>query len=282
MESERLKVTIGRISNMNYVTAAGRVNSPAMRYAVQNISPAAQSAPASPASPSAGRNNGSNAFFLSMDGDRADISDRARGLSILEPDQRPAGPGIITNYQFNLPNPLLDWDKVNFNPGLEPPGTNLPGSVPLPGSMPTTGGIPSSGTPAGDPAGPQIPEVANSAMAEALKPQGACHTCENRKYVDQSNDASVSFQTPTKVSPNMAAAAVASHENEHVRNEQARADREDREIVSQTVTLTYDCCPECGRHYVSGGTTRTTSVSKSDSDDMTGGEAASEGNNSQD
>ena len=114
-------------------------------------------------------------------------------------------------------------------------------------------------------------------MAEALKPQGACHTCENRKYVDKSDDASVSFQTPTSVSPNMAAAAVASHENEHVRNEQARAHREDREIVSQTVTLTYDCCPECGRHYVSGGTTRTTSVNKSDSDDMTGGEAASEG-----
>jgi len=68
----------------------------------------------------------------------------------------------------------------------------------------------------------------------------------------------------------MAAAAVASHENEHVRNEQAKAHRDDREIISQTVTLTYDCCPECGRNYVSGGTTRTTSVSKSDSGQETG------------
>jgi hypothetical protein len=65
----------------------------------------------------------------------------------------------------------------------------------------------------------------------------------------------------------MAAAAVAAHEQEHVRNEQAKAYREDREIVSQTVTLTYDDCPECGRHYVSGGTTRTTSISRTDSED---------------
>jgi len=108
-------------------------------------------------------------------------------------------------------------------------------------------------------------EISDSArMLEALEPQGMCITCENRKYVDQSNDASVSFQTPTSINPNMAAAAVAAHENEHVRNEQARAHREDREIVSQTVTLTYDCCPECGRHYVSGGTTKTTSINKSD------------------
>ena len=65
----------------------------------------------------------------------------------------------------------------------------------------------------------------------------------------------------------MAAAAVASHEQEHVRNEQAKAHRDDREIVSQTVTLTYDTCPECGRRYVSGGTTKTTSMDKSDNND---------------
>jgi len=104
-------------------------------------------------------------------------------------------------------------------------------------------------------------------LLEELKAQGVCHTCENRRYVDQSNDSSVSFQTPTKISPNMAAAAVASHEQEHVRNEQANALRDGREIVSQSVTITYDTCPECGKQYVSGGTTKTTSISKSDSDD---------------
>jgi len=98
-----------------------------------------------------------------------------------------------------------------------------------------------------------------------LDPNTECETCANRKYVDGSDDSSVSFQTPTNISPNMAAAAVASHENEHVRNEQAKAARDGREIINQSVTLHYDVCEECGRHYVSGGTTRTTSVSKGDS-----------------
>jgi len=110
-------------------------------------------------------------------------------------------------------------------------------------------------------------ELSGRGMLEALEPQGICHTCENRRYVDQSDDASVSFQTPTKISPHMAGAAVAAHEQEHVRNEQANAHRDNREIVSQSVTLHYDTCPDCGKIYVSGGTTRTTSIGKSDSDD---------------
>jgi len=111
------------------------------------------------------------------------------------------------------------------------------------------------------------PMLTESNLLEALGPQGVCITCENRRYVDQSDDASVSFQTPTRISPNMAAAAVASHEQEHVRNEQARAHREDREIISQSVTLTYDTCPECGKQFVSGGTTRTTSISRGDDEE---------------
>jgi len=98
-----------------------------------------------------------------------------------------------------------------------------------------------------------------------------CQTCKSRKYVDQSSDSSVSYQTPTHISPDQAAGKVMAHEREHVTNEQAKAHREDREIVSQSVSLTYDTCPECGRHYVSGGTTRTTSVSKSNTEnDFTG------------
>jgi len=104
-------------------------------------------------------------------------------------------------------------------------------------------------------------------LLEELKAAGVCHTCENRRYVDQSNDSSVSYQTPTKISPNNAAAAVAAHEQEHVRNEQANAHRDNRQIISQSVTLTYDTCPECGKQYVSGGTTRTTSKGKSESED---------------
>jgi len=109
------------------------------------------------------------------------------------------------------------------------------------------------------------PDEPSTERIAPLDPNTECETCSNRKYVDGSDDSSVSFQTPTNISPNMAAAAVASHENEHVRNEQAKAARDDREIVQQSVTIHYDTCEECGRQYVSGGTTRTTSVSKSDS-----------------
>jgi hypothetical protein len=87
-----------------------------------------------------------------------------------------------------------------------------------------------------------------------------CETCANRKYQDVSNDPSVSFQTPTKIAPGAAASAVAAHESEHVAHEKAKAEREGREIVNQTVTLKTGICPECHRMYVSGGVTRTTSV----------------------
>ena len=84
-----------------------------------------------------------------------------------------------------------------------------------------------------------------------------CQTCKNRRYKDVSNDPSVSYQAPTRISPGQAATAVMSHEREHVSHEQARADREGRRVISQTVTLRTAACPECGRIYVSGGTTRT-------------------------
>ena len=51
---------------------------------------------------------------------------------------------------------------------------------------------------------------------------------------------------------------------EHVYREQAKADREGRKVVSQSVTMHTEICPECGKSYVSGGTTRT--VTKADTD----------------
>ena len=92
-----------------------------------------------------------------------------------------------------------------------------------------------------------------------------CQTCQNRRYQDGSDDSGVSFQTPTKVAPQAAGAAVRSHEQEHVSRNQAKAEREGKEIVSQTVTIHTGICPECGRVYVSGGTTRTTTRDKQDS-----------------
>lgn len=85
-----------------------------------------------------------------------------------------------------------------------------------------------------------------------------CKTCESRKYQDGSDDAGVSFQTPTKIDPKSAAAQVRGHEQEHVSRNQAKAERDGDEIVSQSVTLHTGICEECGSVYISGGTTRTT------------------------
>lgn len=98
---------------------------------------------------------------------------------------------------------------------------------------------------------------------EALE-EGECQTCEKRKYQDGSDDMGVSYQTPTNIKPEQAASAVRGHEMEHVYREQAKAEREDRKVVSQTVTMHTEICPECGTAYVSGGTTRT--VTKADTD----------------
>ena len=107
----------------------------------------------------------------------------------------------------------------------------------------------------GEPA--QGAESAQKALEE-----GECETCEKRKYQDGSDDMGVSFQTPTNIKPEQAASAVRGHEMEHVYREQAKADREGRKVVSQNVTMHTEICPECGKAYVSGGTTRT--VTKAD------------------
>ena len=92
--------------------------------------------------------------------------------------------------------------------------------------------------------------------------EGRCETCEGRKYQDGSDDPGVSYQTPTRIAPENAASAVRGHEMEHVVREQAKAQREERRVVSQSVTLHTDICPECGKTYISGGTTRTVTAAK--------------------
>ena len=94
-----------------------------------------------------------------------------------------------------------------------------------------------------------------------------CRTCARRKYQDGSNDPGVSFKTPTKMNPEQAATAVRGHEQEHVVRERAEAEREDRKVVSQSVTIHTDICPECGRVYVSGGVTRTVTAADNQEDE---------------
>jgi len=111
---------------------------------------------------------------------------------------------------------------------------------------------------------PKLPGADNSDVqnkelksAQEVFEEGECQTCANRKYQDGSDDPGVSFKTATKLSPEEAATAVRGHEMEHVVREQAKAAREDREVVSQSVTINTAICPECGTVYASGGTTRT-------------------------
>lgn len=88
-----------------------------------------------------------------------------------------------------------------------------------------------------------------------------CQTCKERKYQDGSNDPGVSFKAPGHISPESAGSVVMAHEQEHVSNEQSKARSEDRRVVSQSVRIFTSVCPECGKVYVSGGETRTTTAS---------------------
>ena len=104
----------------------------------------------------------------------------------------------------------------------------------------------------------RIGQEEDSKSPQETMEESECQTCKNRKYQDGSDDPGVSFKTATNIAPEQAAAAVRGHEQEHVVREQAKAQREDRKVVSQSVTIHTEICPECGDVYVSGGTTRTT------------------------
>ena len=83
-----------------------------------------------------------------------------------------------------------------------------------------------------------------------------CETCKNRKYQDGS-DEMVSFKSPQHVSPQSAASAVRSHEQEHVSNAYKKAAQGNGKVISANVTIKTAICPECGRSYVAGGETAT-------------------------
>ena len=123
-------------------------------------------------------------------------------------------------------------------------------------------------------AGETGPEDGTSASAEIIGKSlfggktepTECETCKRRQYQDGSDDPGVSFKTATHISPEQAGAAVRGHEQEHVTREQAKAERDGRKVISQSVSIHTAVCPECGRVYVSGGTTRTVTA-KDDSDE---------------
>lgn len=102
-------------------------------------------------------------------------------------------------------------------------------------------------------------KTSDSALTEEAKKKFGieeCETCKNRKYQDGS-DEMVSFKSAAHISPNAAASAVRSHEQEHVSNAYKKAATGNGKVVNASVTLHTAVCPECGRSYVSGGTTQT-------------------------
>ena len=93
--------------------------------------------------------------------------------------------------------------------------------------------------------------------AEGVEEYHECETCENRTYVDGSNENDVSFKTPGHIAPEAAASKVLAHEYEHVRNAYQEDKEEGKELISASVSLKTAVCPECGKTYVAGGETRT-------------------------
>ena len=83
-----------------------------------------------------------------------------------------------------------------------------------------------------------------------------CQTCKERKYQDGS-DEMVSFKSAAHISPEASASTVRAHEQEHVSNAYRKAAKGDGKVISANVSLQRAICPECGRSYVSGGTTST-------------------------
>jgi len=146
---------------------------------------------------------------------------------------------------FEIMNSLTPRNAEHLNPALEfktnPPfaGMEIPGTKEA--SPVEEFNLPGDGKP-----------------AEGVEEDHECKTCENRTYVDGSNENDVSFKTPGHIAPEAAASKVMAHEYEHVRNAYQEDKEEGKELVSVSVSLKTAICPECGKTYVAGGETRTT------------------------
>ena len=147
---------------------------------------------------------------------------------------------------FEVMNSLTPRNAEHLNPALEfktnPPfnGMEIPGTEEV-SVAEEKFNLPGDGKP-----------------AEGIEEDHECETCENRTYVDGSNENDVSFKSPGHIAPESAASRVMAHEYEHVRNAYQEDKEEGKELVNVSVSLKTAICPECGKTYVAGGETRTT------------------------
>ncbi len=100
------------------------------------------------------------------------------------------------------------------------------------------------------------PQESNVKNAGRKSSPAECETCASRKYQDGS-DENVSFKTAQHISPESAGSRVRAHEQEHVSNAYKKAAQNNGKVLSANVAIHTAVCPECGRSYVSGGTTTT-------------------------
>ena len=100
------------------------------------------------------------------------------------------------------------------------------------------------------------PSESNVKSAGRKSSPAECETCSSRKYQDGS-DENVSFKSAQHISPSAAGTAVRAHEQEHVSNAYTKAAQKNGRVLSANVAIRTSVCPECGRSYVSGGTTTT-------------------------
>ena len=147
---------------------------------------------------------------------------------------------------YEIMNSLTPRNAENLNPALEFM-TNTPFS-----------GIQVPGTEEDSAATEEFNIPGDGKPTEGIEEEQECETCENRTYVDGSNENDVSFKSPGHIAPEAAASRVMAHEYEHVRNAYQEDKEEGKELVSVSVSLKTAICPECGKTYVAGGETRTT------------------------
>ena len=108
-------------------------------------------------------------------------------------------------------------------------------------------------------AGPTVTPMEESALKTGNPGRvnkAECQTCKQRKYQDGS-DENVSFKTAQHMSPSEAGTRVRAHEQEHVSNAFSKASESGGKVLQASVSIHTAICPECGRTYISGGTTTT-------------------------
>ncbi len=155
-----------------------------------------------------------------------------------------------------------DYDTINSYSGSAyadsyPAAYNADSARTLPNASSKT--VPAEKIPTGSDPEPAVirnPGESTERKAGKKSSPAECQTCKERKYQDGS-DEDVSFKAAAHIDPNAAASRVRGHEQEHVSNAYKDAAENNGKVLSCSVSIKTSVCPECGRTYVSGGTTAT-------------------------